>query len=205
MEDQALREKLCLSAYQLWLRGMMPGEAGLLSVESTRRRFLVTPLGFRRAELRAGDLATVDLGGMAVDGGHGLEPGVWLPHRMAYQAEARPGETGRVAATALVSPPHLTALIRLQRAVDAINLAHLPPLPLARVQEESVIRRSLAKHGAVLLVDLGLLAAGPTLGAVLNVIEQLEQAAMVEVLCRAAAVRSPGPPGPPVPVGPPGS
>ena len=85
-DEEKLRREVCQAAQQLWVRGLIAGDRGLVSAELNRRRYLTTPLRKRRADLQPDDLLCVDVGGESIQATHGLDPPQWMPHRLAYQA-----------------------------------------------------------------------------------------------------------------------
>ena len=154
MDDHSLRAALCAAAQQLWQRGLIAGDGGLLSVQLHRRRFLVTPGGKRRADMRPEDLVGVGLSGSDLTEGRGVASEMWLPHRIAYEvgeagddprgrrdaAEASPPSTSRgrfipppsvTAATVLATPPHVLAVLQLARS--------RPDAPRALVKPQRLI------------------------------------------------------------------
>ncbi|MEX0653190.1 MAG: class II aldolase/adducin family protein [Phycisphaeraceae bacterium] len=189
MNEVRLRQQLCQLTHQLWARGLIVADAGLLSVELHRRRYLATPAGARRASLEPEGLVCVDLGGENIQGGPGFAPERWRPHRLAYQLDAEletprtgesEGEPGLIRATALTTPPHLLALMRAGRQpLPLAGFAH--PLPLVEASDDDALRRGLQRHGAVAIHGAGLLTAGATLDAVVNLAERIEHVATIEL------------------------
>lgn len=182
MEDIASRDRVCRAAQQLWLQGMMPGESGMVSMESRRRRFLVTPPTRRRADLAPVDLLCVDIGGVDMERNASLDPGEWRLHRLAYQAG--PAESAARAAV-LAQPPALLALLRLTGpGIASLALPPLPPLPIVETFDEHGIKQALAAGPAVLVRDVGVLAAHRELAWAVSEVERLEHAARIELACR---------------------
>jgi ribulose-5-phosphate 4-epimerase/fuculose-1-phosphate aldolase len=185
MEEMALRERICAGSHELWLRGLIVGDGGLLSGEMGRRRYLVTPPGQRRCALAPRDLACVDVGGQSVGGGDSIDAGVWRPHRLAYQA-ARPGtetDASAVRATILATPPSLLALLRLRPGIPSLNVGAAAAVPVVDPRDDRALQSALASAGAVAFPALGLLVAGPDLTALLNRVEAIEHAATIELAC----------------------
>jgi ribulose-5-phosphate 4-epimerase/fuculose-1-phosphate aldolase len=189
MDEMVLREYVCQAAYQLWLRGLIVGDGGLVSVETHRHRYLATPPGRRRSMLRATDLVCVDVGGMDVEGGASIDPAAWRLHRLAYQV-ARP-EMGaepfsnhcEIHATALVTPVNLLAQMRWNPDAAALELGAVGTLPLVEAKDDHGVQGALMREGAVAIRGVGLLTAGTDLAGLLNRIESLEHAAEIEVAC----------------------
>lgn len=185
MDDQAQRQQLCRASQKLWARGLVAGDSGLVSVEFTRRRYLVTPVGLCRGELRPHEVMTVDLGGVSVQGEQDLDASYWRPHRSAYHAGiAAEGPEDHVRATAMTLPP---AVIGLSRAhpCDVLRLPGGLFLKVVDHQDEA-LDQVCAEADAVIVKPLGLFVSGPSLDAVLNLTDRLNQAAMIEIMARQA-------------------
>lgn len=211
MDEDRLRNQICLTAHQMWVRGLIAGDAGIISTELHRRRYLVTPMHARRADLQPDQIICVDVGGLNIQGGSGLNDTHWHPHRAAYQATLRmpaPGEPASagghstsdrnrpahrrsISATILAHPPIVLALMRLARedATD-LTLPGLPPIPIVAGDDEQALSDALAVGPGVALRSTGLLAAGPDLPSALNWIEKVEHAARIELACPTPAPRS---------------
>ena len=185
MDEMLLRQRVCDVARQLWQRGLMVADDGLISVEIHRRRFLVTPPGVRRAELAPRSLLVTDLAGRGL-----LTDPQWLPHRVAYQTRddgvvrsrdpQHAHEAAPVRATILSRPPMLCALIRRMTGAGAIDIGD-DALPIASATDESALRKVFARGDAVALPGCGVLVVGQSLDAALNLLERLELAATIEL------------------------
>ena len=185
MDEATLRTQVCQAAQQLWMRGMLVADKGMVTAEVHRRRFLATPQGKRRADLRADDLFCVDVGGHNIDGEGALDQTDWRPHRIAYrlgQLNAGPGDV--ITATVLAHPPITTGLIRLAKKAAALQLDHLPALPLLEADDEAGIEDALRQSQLIALRGQGILAVGDTLTAAINRIECLEHAARIHLVTR---------------------
>ena len=188
LDEQELRQQLVGGAYQLWARGVISGDNGLVSVKVNRRRYLVTPPGKRRGALQPADVLPVDMGGMALDLGRDLPDHVWNPHRLAYQSD-RSGmgasftDQHEVKATVLAVPPHTAALLRLRKLDESLQLPDVTPVPILKADDEAGVRRAFEKLPAVWLDRRGLLTAGTSLDEAVAVCERIEHAATIEVLC----------------------
>jgi L-fuculose-phosphate aldolase len=191
MDESALREQMCQAAYQLWLRGLVVGDGGMISVETHRHRYLATPPGLRRSVLRPEDLVCVDVGGLDVEGGGSIDPAIWRLHRLAYQAErmepgAEPdGNHTMIRATALVTPISLLAALRWNPEATALELTPEGMLPIVEARDDRAVQSALTRHRAAAVRYVGLLAVASDLTKLLNRIEAIDHAAGVEV----AAVR----------------
>lgn len=185
MDEATLRTQVCQAAQQLWMRGLLVADHGMVTAEVHRRRFLATPQGKRRADLRPDDLFCVDVGGQNIDGEGSLDEADWLPHRIAYrlnQQNAGPDEV--VAATVLANPPITTGLIRLSKDTNTLQLDRLPPAPMLQADDEAGIEDALGQYQLIALCGQGILAVGKTLTAAINRIECLEHAARIHLVTR---------------------
>ncbi len=190
MDETQLRERFCLAVRQLWTRGMIVGADGLLCCEVHRRRYLVTPMGQRRIDLKPQDLTCVDIGGENVHGGEGIPPELWQPHRDVYQSHLDPAGV-TLGASALVEPANVLALLSQQDGADRLDIGNGESIPIVDGGDDQALRAVLSDStDAVLRGDRGrgkgLFVAGVDLSQTLNRIERIELAATV----RLAAGRS---------------
>lgn len=193
MED-ALRHQLCRGAHQLWALRLLAGSAGVLSVELSRRRYLVTPPGKRRADLALEQIVTVDLGGQAVNqsAAHGQMPeSLWTPHRLAYQLALNPDlRTGLpprpIKATCLLDPPELhTARHRVTPSANPtaesngvwLELPGSQHLQVVQPNDQDALTEAIRESNGVWIDGLGLFVAAGSLAACLDAVEVLELAA----------------------------
>ncbi len=190
MDEMVLRQRVCDIARQLWQRGLMVADDGLISVEIHRRRFLVTPPGVRRAELAPRSLLVTDLTGKG-PALQGLLPDAqWLPHRVVYQTRDDgvlrtrephgPDDAPAVRATILSRPPMLSALVRRMTGAGAIDIGD-EVLPVASSTDEASLAKVFSRGNAAALPGSGILVVGSTLDAALNLLERLELAATIEL------------------------
>jgi ribulose-5-phosphate 4-epimerase/fuculose-1-phosphate aldolase len=188
LDEQELRQQLCNTSYQLWVRGILCGDSGLVSVKVNRRRYLVTPPGRRRGSMLPPDALAVDMGGVALTSDRGLDETTWSPHRLAYQADRSGMTVGysdkhEVKATVLASPPYVMALMRLRPDDETLPLSDPSPVPIIDATNESAVRQAFEKLPAAVLSRRCVLCAGNSLDDVANTLERIEHAAMIEVLC----------------------
>lgn len=172
------------------MRGLIAGDSGLVTVELNRRRFLTTPLGKRRAELRPEDLLCVDLGGESIQDALGLDPDLWMPHRLAYQTRVddvystgspNNGQLAPIRATILAEPAHVMALMRLKINEPQLQFGEDHPIPVLESMNESAVKNTLSQSRVVGIRNCGLLVAAPQLAEALNWIERTEHAAAIEI------------------------
>ncbi len=188
-KEQALREELVAVCRRLWERDLIGAAEGNVSARLGPDRFLVTPAGVGKGNLRPAELVVVD-GTGAVVKGRGRASSELRMHLAAYAA--------RPDAAALVHAHPLTAV--------ALTVAGLPP-PNHLVPEASVtlgevavapfatpgteeVPRALApllpQHDVILLSRHGALALGASLAEACDRMETLERVARVALLARLA-------------------
>jgi ribulose-5-phosphate 4-epimerase/fuculose-1-phosphate aldolase len=187
MDESALRQRLCVSAHQLWMRGMIAGSDGLLTAELNRRRYLATPPGKRRINLKPDDLIAVDLDGHDSDDGEVYNERDWRPHRMVHEAASR--KTGpdpdTPRATLVANPPALAALLAMQPRSEKINLHGHAAIPVVWL-DDKILSQVLVNSRVVMIPSVGVFASGPSIGEAMCSIEHAEHAAQVELLLRQA-------------------
>lgn len=195
MDEARLRQQVCQAAYQLWIRGLITGDSGLVTAELHRRRYLTTPQHARRAQLAPEDIITVDVGGLNIQGGSGISEAGWRLHRIAYRSgmggdlgdSPGPGNDGKrrlISSTVLADPPIVLALMRLLPADAAtLPLPGLPgpAVPVVEADDESGIAQGLRASTGVAVRHVGLLAACETLASALNWLERVEHHARIEL------------------------
>lgn len=183
--EASLERQICRAAQQLWSRGLVVADQGIISAECHRRRYLVTPPALRRCDLSPEELATVDIGGSAVNGQGILDAPSWLPHRLAYQRRAEmPDSRGRnrsVAATILAAPPMTLALLRKRSDAMTLMLAEMPPIAVVDQLEDEALRTVIETHQHIVIRNIGLFCFGVDLASTLNEVEKVEHAATVEL------------------------
>ena len=188
-KEQALREELVAVCRRLWERDLIGAAEGNVSARLGPDRFLVTPAGVGKGNLRPAELVVVDATGAVVKG-RGRASSELRMHLAAYAA--------RPDAAALVHAHPLTAV--------ALTVAGLPP-PNHLVPEASVtlgevavapfatpgteeVPRALApllpQHDVILLSRHGALALGASLAEACDRMETLERVARVALLARLA-------------------
>jgi ribulose-5-phosphate 4-epimerase/fuculose-1-phosphate aldolase len=191
MDESRLRENLVQAVKQLWMRGLIAGDGGVVSVELHRRRYLTTPMGKRRIDLLPQDLVCVDIGGLEVQGGAGVDEAAWRPHRLAYQSTlevvhtqvpiAGDAAAAPVRATIFATPPHVVALTMLCQADRELKLAGAAAIAVVEPGDEGQLREALRRVSAVAVRGAGLLVTAAELNQAMNRVELIELAATVEI------------------------
>ena len=179
MEEEPFQDLICQAAQQLWMRGLIVGQSGMISVEEHRRRYLVTPPGVRRSDLTPQDLLVVDVGGAAVSGARALDADFWLPHRLAYQENAN-GDNS-VHATIEASPPMTIALARSMNSAPTLNLPGLPAIAVVVNNDEQSIRDAVDAHRVIILNNTSVVSLAPDLADAMNMLEAVEHASTIEL------------------------
>lgn len=179
MDETQLRQRFCRALNQLWMRGMLVGADGMLCCEVHRRRYLVTPTGLRRVDLQPDELICVDIGGENVQGGEGIPPADWQPHRDVYQAHVDPAGV-ILGASALIEPANVLALYHKQGGQDRLELNKGDSIPVVDGQNDRLIRQTLSESTEALLTGRGLFVAATDLPGLLNRIERIDLAAAVQ-------------------------
>lgn len=182
-----MRQQICQAAQQLWMRGLIVGGGGVVTVELHRRRFLTTPHGLRRANLQADDLICIDMGGLNIQGGSGLSEAEWRLHRAAYKSgldeAGQPvgnGPRRRVNATILAEPPIVMALMRmLPGGAAELALPGCDPVPVLGEHDEQAVTDAVRQSALVAVRTAGVLAAAADLPAALNDLERIDHAARI--------------------------
>jgi len=187
MDETRIRQQVCDAGHQLWLRRMVCGDGGVVTAELNRRRFIVTPVGKRRADLKPEQLLCIDLTGTdALAADRALPEDVWRPHRLAYQGSMYVESTGdgsgrTIHATALATPPNVMALHCLHPTTAAIRIIGHDDLPVVQPDDDKAVQRAVLATPLILLHNIGVLATDRTVEACLNRLETLEHHAAIEL------------------------
>ena len=189
MNESHLRQAVCQAAHQLWARGLISGDRGMVTAALHRRRYLVTPPGIRRAALGPESVPCVDLGGLDIGGGPGLPEAAWRPHRAACKgarsAAADAAPEGAVGATLLVEPPVVMALLRCAGEEKAVRLGERT-VPICDLEGEEALGAAACSGGAAGIRGVGLLIAAADLPTALNLAERIDHLARIELALGAA-------------------
>jgi len=187
-EEAQVRNSLCQAAQQLWMRGLLVADGGLVSAEVHRRRYLATPAGRRRADLRPDQLITVDLGGVNVQPEPGITEDHWRPHRIAYQigmyADPAAREGARpIGGTVLANPPAAEAMLALLPESPRLDPVGHPAIPVVSYHDgERGLEEAISGSVVIAIRDVGLFAAHRSLHAAVNAIERAAHALGVTLL-----------------------
>jgi len=197
MDEHLVRQAVAKTAHELWLRGLMVGDGGLVCAELNRRRYLVTPPGTRRAGLDPQAAMIVDLSGEACHGTRpqSIAPRLWQPCMLALQASARQDpqairDTGtagvpEIRACIICTPPSLTAVSRLSEN-DTLNLNNGQALPIIEYDNAQALTGALGETKAVWLRGIGLFVPAASLPTAANIAEHFEHEATITLAMRRA-------------------
>jgi L-fuculose-phosphate aldolase len=191
MDEWQLRTSISQAAGQLWLRGLIAGDQGMVTAELHRRRYLACPAKRRRADLQPADMLCVDFGGLTIEGDGEVEIDQWLPHRLAYQCGLDLPEVAHrngggesptaISATVLASPPSVMALWRRNEQAEALPLRDWPTVLIVKLDDNQALGKALLQFPVAVVVGHGLLAVGADVVEAHNWIERAEHAACIEL------------------------
>jgi ribulose-5-phosphate 4-epimerase/fuculose-1-phosphate aldolase len=191
MDEWQLRTSISQAAGQLWLRGLIAGDQGMVTAELHRRRYLACPTKRRRADLQPADMICVDFGGMTMEGEGEIEIDQWLPHRLAYQCGLDLPEVAQrngggespaaISATVLAHPPSVMALWRRNEQAASLPLRDWPTVPIVNLDDNQALGKALLQFPVAVIVGYGLLAVGADVVEAHNWIERAEHAASIEL------------------------
>ncbi|XAM00744.1 class II aldolase/adducin family protein [Phycisphaeraceae bacterium D3-23] len=194
MDEQHIRQAVCRAAHELWLRGLVAGDDGLVCVELNRRRYVVAPPGVRKADAQPHQTRDVDLDGESVgqsrtSGRAAVPPSYWRACSAALRLSARTAEDPRadgptVHACIIAQPVALLALLHRAGDGDTISLASGRQLPVLDPADEERITETVGEAPGILLRGVGLFVPAATLDRTLNRVERLEHDAAVTLAAR---------------------
>lgn len=182
MDAGSFRVLICQAAQQLWMRGLLVGQSGIITVEEHRRRYLVTPPGVRRSVLTPEDLVVVDVGGADISGTQVIDADIWMPHRLAYQEGTN--SDAQVHATVEASPPMTIALARSMNNAPTLDLPGLPAIAVVMNNDEQSIRNAVDAHQVIILNNTSIVSLAPDLAGAMNMLEAVEHASTIELASR---------------------
>ncbi|BDI21466.1 class II aldolase/adducin family protein [Herbiconiux sp. L3-i23] len=185
------------AARHLATRGLSPGSSGNVSARDGDR-ILITPTGSSLSRVTEADLAELSLGDEPPRGRPSKE---WPLHLAVYRT--RPGS----GAVVHLHSPHATALSCLEpdnefpletlTPYHAMRLRSVPLLPYAPPGSDDLaagVARAAADTAAMLLGNHGTVVAGADIASAIDLSEELEAAAQIQLLVAGRRVR-PLPPG----------
>lgn len=197
MKDEvALREQICLLAKSLFDRGLTGGSTGNISARTPDGGLLVSPTGACFGRLDPARLSRFDKNRKFLTGD---APTKEMPlHTAFYDTRTHTG------AVVHLHSCHSVALSMMPEVDEDNFLAPLTPYPIMKLGKVKLLPfympgdaaigaeiRSLAgKRSAVMLANHGPVVAGKDVEAACNAIEELEDAARLQMMTRGLSPRS---------------
>lgn len=176
---ESVRERVVAVGRRLWIRGLVGGGEGNVSVRLDGGRILATPSGACKGFLEPGDLVLTDLDGRPL--GAGRPSSELKMHVRIYALR------DDVRAVVHAHPPTATGFAIAGEALDECvvpeviaTLGWVPLVPYGTPSTEELPRRIapyVAAHDALLLANHGAVTYAATLERAIDVMESLEQAA----------------------------
>lgn len=195
LDEDHLREQLCLLAKSLFDRGFTVGSSGNISVRLPDG-YLVTPTNSCLGRLAPARLSRLDTQWRHLDGDR---PTKEIPlHRAMFAARPQAGavvhlhSTYATAVSCLDDVDPADALPPLT-PYFVMRIGHLAVVPYTAPGDPEVERHIAAtapRHKAVLLANHGPVIADATLEAAVHAAEELEESARLFIVTRGMAVRS---------------
>ncbi|TDJ56009.1 MAG: class II aldolase/adducin family protein [Gemmatimonadetes bacterium] len=180
--SEAAADQIVACCNRLWMAGLMAGLSGNVSVRLGDDRFLVTPGGLAKSDLRPEDLVEVDGGGRRVRGFQNPTSELDL-HLRIYR------ESPACGAVVHAHPPTATAFGIAGETIDTdvlpevvLLLGEVPLAPYAGPGTPALgdqVARYVAGHTTVLLANHGAVCWGPDLATARARMETLEHAAKI--------------------------
>jgi ribulose-5-phosphate 4-epimerase/fuculose-1-phosphate aldolase len=188
-------QALCAAGRTLVARGLTPGTSGNISLRVDGGGYVMTPTNVGLGDLSPAEVARLDERGGHVGGS--LPTKEWELHLTFF--EHRPAATAIVH----VHSSYAVALSCLEYADDESVLLPLTPYALLRIGRLPIVPYAppgsarlaasiagrAAQSRAILLANHGPIFAGGTLAEAVAGIEEIEQAAKVQLLLHGQAVR----------------
>lgn len=194
MSEARARESLCELGRSLFERGLTFGSSGNLSLK-VDRGWLMTPTGVRLGQLDPARLALLDEAGRHAGGDAPtketfLHLGMYR-RRPSAAAVVHLHSTYSVAVSALADLDPADVIPPIT-AYYVMKVGRLPLVPYFRPGDPALgpaVEALADRHHAVLLANHGPVAAGSSLSAAADAIEELEETAKLFLLLRGQAIR----------------
>nr|WP_323783211.1 aldolase [Amylibacter sp.] len=196
MQENALREHICLLAKSIFDRGLTGGSTGNISARTDDGGLLVSPTGTSFGRLDPARLSRFDASGALIDGD---PPTKEMPlHKAFYDTRSSAGAVVHL---------HSCHSVALSMLPDTDPENFLPPLTPYGIMKLGKVRllpyfmpgdpmmgeavRGLAgKRSAVMLSNHGPVVAGKDVEAACNAIEELEDTARLALMLRGMNARA---------------
>lgn len=196
MQENALREQICLLAKSIFDRGLTGGSTGNISARTDDGGLLVSPTGTSFGRLDPARLSRFDASGTLIGGD---KPTKEMPlHKAFYDTRSQAGAVVHL---------HSCHSVALSMLPDTDPENFLPPLTPYGIMKLGKVRllpyfmpgdpamgeavRGLAgKRTAVMLANHGPVVAGKDVEAACNAIEELEDTARLALMLRGMNARA---------------
>jgi L-fuculose-phosphate aldolase len=187
-DERSLREEVAATARALKERGLTAGRSGNVSARHGTG-FLITPSGVAYEGMGAHEIVWMSLNGSHA-GADLLPSSEWRMHAAIYRARPEAG------AVVHAHPRHCVGLAATRQGIPAfhymvavaggkdIRCAAYATFGSEELAQHAV--RALRERSACLLANHGSVALGPSLGAALDLVEEVE--ALAAQYCAALAV-----------------
>ncbi|MFP4380466.1 MAG: class II aldolase/adducin family protein [Candidatus Sumerlaeia bacterium] len=180
MEHKELKEAICEVGRRLYMKDLTVATDGNISIRLSPDRYLCTPSGVSKYDMRPGDILLADEKGNKIEG-EGKVTSEFFTHLAAYE------ERDDISAVVHAHPPKAIALMLSGHTMEecvlpevVYTLGGIPTTPYATpgTKEGSVVLREFIRQtDAVLLDRHGAVTVGKDVFAALRMMEKIEHAA----------------------------
>lgn len=194
MNDNPLRDEICLVAKSLFERGLTHGSTGNISARC-EDGWLLTPSGSNMGALDPARLSKLDWSGRLVSGDAPSKEN--FLHLSMYRERGQSAavihlhSTYSVAVSVLgdVNPEDVLPPITAYYVMRIGKLPLVPYFAPGDMKLADAVRALAGRHHAVLLANHGPVVAGASLAAASDAIEELEATARLHLLLRGQDIR----------------
>lgn len=180
-------ERLIAACHAMHKMGFLPGTNGNLSMRIDDDRYLITPAGVQKHNLKPRDLLVVDGSGSIIRG-KGRSSSETPIHLACYAARAD------VKAVIHAHPPWATAITLAGISLEVpylpeivAKLGGIPTVPYATPGSKRLAKLTakwISKYDALLLERHGTITTGSSIEQALSMLEEVEHCAMVVATAR---------------------
>ena len=194
MNENKLREEICVLGRSMYDRGLTPGSSGNISVRLPDG-WLMTPTNACLGRLDPARLSRIDATGKLLSGDKQTKES--FLHMSMYQERSDAGaivhlhSTHAVAVTCLadIDPMAPIPPITAYFVMKVGNLILLPYYPPGDLSLAGAVREVAGKHHAILLANHGPLVAGRDLESAVYATEELEETAKLYLMLRGSRLK----------------
>ncbi len=194
MNEQALRDEICLLGRSIFDRGLTHGSTGNISVR-VDDGWLLTPTGSNLGRLDPARLAKLDWDGRHLSGDAPSKEAflhlAMYRERPANGAVVHLHSTHSVAVSVLddVDPANVLPPLTAYYVMRIGTLPLVPYYAPGDMQLADAVRGLAGRHHALLLANHGPVVGGSSLGAAADAVEELEATAKLHLLLQGRRVR----------------